>query len=150
MPVVSSATGKVLGRYAHAVFRPGIPAVSGICFEKNGVFRRKLFVPFEDIEVLGQHAVVIGGQPGALQPAKAAAKSSGLGTRIYNHDGVMIGRLAELWIDETSGRILGMVVQQSIIDDLRTGRIVLEDTASITETKGCILINTHPEAKNRW
>lgn len=114
--IVSADRGEKMGRVADVLVDPDGGRLAGLVV-RNGLLRREAVLPYEDVNVLGQDAVVarsrdaVTGAAEWRKRAVQARRSMGLrNRRVITRAGREVGTISDVYIDEQSGRVDGYEV----------------------------------------
>jgi len=151
LPAVSSVSGKKLGSIADVVFVAEHSGISGLIILASALFGKKIYVPFESVRIIGEHAVILeleGDELIGKNLAKAPRDgvlygSRMLGFRIIGDDGVDLGSVSDLILNIDEGRIEGYEISKGFIDDLVDGRSVLPSSGENILDGNTIVVSLH-------
>lgn len=119
LPVVDTDSGRVLGRVKELVVNPRRGVVTGLLLSAG---RRDLFLPFDQIRVLGQAAVTVGAEV-RLEPTRDGAQCEGpIGKRVVTPDGKLLGLVDDILFDAESGCLWGYELTAGVLADFVDGR----------------------------
>src|SRR4051812_39790299 len=103
-------------------------AIVGLLVDEGGLFSGSHVVPIEDVTSFGRDAVVVRSQQSVISANSAPGiadildrKQSLLGTKVYTETGDDQGKVADLYFDESSGRVLGLEVSGGTLSDVASG-----------------------------
>ncbi len=138
LPVVDRLSGDVAGFMRGVVCQPGKKRIEGIIFEERSLLRRCHFVPWQAIAVIGEKSIVVD----TIQKnhASRSVACPGRESKVYNSDGSYLGRISNYIIDERTGSVTGMEISASIIDDLKFGRKIIENTGNIMKGEDFLML----------
>ncbi len=144
LPVVDRLSGDVAGFMRGVVCQPGKKRIEGIVFEERSLLRRCHFVPWQAITVIGEKSIVI--DTSKKNRASRTMACPGHESKVYNSDGSYIGRISNYIIDERTGSVTGMELSASVMDDLKFGRKIIENTGNIMKGEDFLmLMDSTPE-----
>lgn len=138
LPVVDRLSGDVSGFMRGVVCQPGKKRIEGIVFEERGWLHRCHFVPWQAVAVIGEKSIVI--DTSRKSRASKTMSCPGRESRVYNSDGGYIGRISNFIIDEHTGSVLGMELSASVMDDLKFGRKIIENTGNIMKGEDFLML----------
>jgi uncharacterized protein YrrD len=144
LPVVDRASGGLLGYMRGVVCQPGRQRIEGIVFEDRGWIRRCHFVPWESVSVIGDRSIVIDGS--GRSRASRNIVCPGRDSKVFNSDGSYVGRISNYLVDEKTGAVLGMELSESLVDDLKFGRKIIENRGNILRGEQCLMMLNDEES----
>ncbi|MFC4453144.1 PRC-barrel domain-containing protein [Deinococcus sonorensis] len=107
--------------------------------DEGGWFRGARVVPFQDIRSFGEDAIMIGSvgsvvnaQDDGVVSDALHSKKSLVGLNLLTTDGKDLGRIADVFFDETSGHVVGYEATGGLFSDLSAGRTFVPAPDSIT------------------
>ena len=110
------------------VLEDGDDGIIALLVSQGGLLGTSRIVPFASVVRFGPAAVLIDDAdsviPAASDPHVAEIldrKGSVLGTRVVTEEGEDLGRIADMYFDETSGRITGYEVSGGLLGDVMRG-----------------------------
>lgn len=131
LPVICVDNGKKIGIVSDIVFCPGSREAKALVLERKGCQIRKKAIMFEDILSLGKDAVIVNDCSCAKNLKElehsGSLKEKGIikGLRIYSKSGDDVGVVKDILFDYKSGKIEGVEVSDSLIQDIMQGRNIL-------------------------
>ncbi|GHF47944.1 uncharacterized protein YrrD [Deinococcus metalli] len=128
-PIVAVSNGERVDTVHDVVFDHNANQVLGLLVDEGGWFSAAKAVPFAAIKSFGEDAVMIGSaedittsrEDGQLKDA-LEAKHSLIGMKLLTSDGQDLGRIADVYFDEQSGRVQGYEATGGLFSDLSSGR----------------------------
>lgn len=118
---VSHGTGRKTGLVQHVVLSADGQDVQGLILQKQGLVRRKTFVPFTGIALWGEKTVTVtreGNLPSGIRQRQEIA-----GMSVLDTSGERLGWVTDALVEETTGRVLAIEISQGFVDDFVSGRI---------------------------
>jgi uncharacterized protein YrrD len=146
LPVVDRLSGGLLGYMRGVVCQPGKKRLEGIVFEERGWMRRCHFVPWPAISVIGDRSILVDGSNTDRAPRNIACPDRDC--KVYGSDGAYVGRISNYLIDEKSGSVLGMELSESLMDDLKFGRKIIENKGNILQGEHFLMMLEKDESGN--
>ncbi|KQR35963.1 PRC-barrel domain-containing protein [Deinococcus sp. Leaf326] len=127
--IIALTTGERIEKVHDVVFDPQGNQVLALLVDEGGWFSAAKAVPFERVRSIGEDAIMIGGpddvtttrEDGRLKDA-LNSKVSLIGMTLLTTDGRNLGRIADVFFDEHSGRVEGYEVTGGLFSDLSSGR----------------------------
>src|SRR3954452_9658685 len=127
-PILSLAEGTRLYEVKDLILGTGNDTVVGLIAEEGGIFSSSLVVPIDQVTGFGRDAVGVRDR-GSIIPADEAPtiqpvlehKSSLLGTKVYTETGDDQGKVADVYFDESSGRIMDLELSGGMLADAAQG-----------------------------
>jgi uncharacterized protein YrrD len=129
LPVVSHATGERIHEVKDLLYDESQHNVLGLLVEEGGWLSKALAVPFSAITSIGADAVIIPSKDAVVEAAADERMSAASrrtvavkGKQVMSEDGKDLGRIADLVVDETSGRVDGYLISGGIFADVYKGQ----------------------------
>jgi uncharacterized protein YrrD len=144
LPVVDRLTGGLLGYMRGIVCQPGARQLEGIVFEDRSWIRHCHFVPWLSVSVIGNKSIVVDGN-GRSRASKNTV-SPGRDSKVFNGEGGYVGRISNYLIDEKTGAVVGMELSESLMDDLKFGRKIIENRGNILRGEQFLMIVNHEDS----
>lgn len=127
--IVSISTGQRVDSVRDVVFDHQANQVLGLLVDEGGWFRAAKVVPFERIRSFGEDAIMIG-EAADLTTSREDGrladmlenKVSLMGMTLLTTDGQNLGKIADVYFDEHSGRVEGYEATGGLFADLSSGR----------------------------
>ncbi|ADV67408.1 PRC-barrel domain-containing protein [Deinococcus maricopensis] len=128
-PIVALDSGARIDTVRDLVFDHDANQLLALLVDEGGWFRAARVIPFASVRSIGEDAVVIPSTNDVV-PATAlervadllADKRSLSGLTFMTTDGRDLGKLADLYFDEATGRVVGYDMTGGIFSDLASGR----------------------------
>ncbi|GGN33183.1 PRC-barrel domain-containing protein [Deinococcus daejeonensis] len=136
--VVAVSTGEKIDRVHDVIFDHQANQVLGLLVDEGGWFSAAKVVPFERIRSVGEDAIMIGTpddvtttrEDGRLKEA-LDSKASLIGLTLLTTDGQNLGRIADVFFDEHTGRVEGYEATGGLFADLSSGRTFVPAPESV-------------------
>lgn len=127
--IVALSTGEKVATVHDVVFDQQGDQVLAFLTDEGGWFRAAKAVPFDRIRSIGEHAVMIG-TPEDVTSSRddkrlgdaLESKTNLLGMALLTTDGQQLGRIADVYFDEHTGRVVGYEATGGLFADLSSGR----------------------------
>lgn len=127
--IVALSTGEKVERVYDIIFDRQANEVLGLLVDEGGWFSTAKVVPFDRIHSIGEDAIMIGSaeevsttrEDRRLQEA-LDNKISLAGLTLLTTDGQNLGRIADVFFDEETGRVEGYEATGGLFSDLSNGR----------------------------
>ncbi|WP_102125705.1 PRC-barrel domain-containing protein [Deinococcus planocerae] len=128
-PVIAIDSGERLETVRDLVFDHQANQVLGILVDEGGFFRAAKVVPFEAIRSVGEDAIMVDSSHSVTTTREDGrlaevldSKVSLVGMTLLTTDGQNLGKIADVFFDEHSGRVEGYEATGGIFSDLSSGR----------------------------
>lgn len=129
--VMSTANGQKLGTVSDALLEPDGTSMLGLVVG-SGMLGKDRVLPLSDIQTVGADAILVRTDQHMLSAREwrqsevdATRSSSVRGRRVVTDAGQQIGRVSDLLIDEHTGALAGLEVEESSLGGLRHRRSVV-------------------------
>ncbi|MBZ9749717.1 PRC-barrel domain-containing protein [Deinococcus sp. HMF7604] len=127
--IIAVDSGEHIDRVHDVVFDHQANQVLGLLVDEGGWFSAAKVVPFDRIRSIGEDAIMIGThadvattrEDGRLKDA-LDSKVSLVGLTLLTTDGHNLGKIADVFFDEHSGRVEGYEATGGLFADLSSGR----------------------------
>lgn len=110
-PIVSADRGEKVGTVSDVLLQPDEGRLAALVVH-TGILRSERVLPYEEVKVLGRDAVVARSREAVIDPAGweqrhvHARRSSRLShQRVITQTGREVGTIADVYVDEASGRV---------------------------------------------
>ncbi|GGR79038.1 PRC-barrel domain-containing protein [Deinococcus sedimenti] len=136
--IVAVGTGEKIDRVHDVIFDHQANQVLGLLVDEGGWFSAAKVVPFDRIRSVGEDAIMIGTaddvtttrEDGRLKEA-LDSKASLIGLTLLTTDGQNLGRIADVFFDEHTGRVEGYEATGGLFADLSSGRTFVPAPESV-------------------
>ncbi|MFC4639621.1 PRC-barrel domain-containing protein [Deinococcus hohokamensis] len=136
--IVSISTGQRVDAVRDVVFDHQANQVLGLLVDEGGWFRAARVVPFERIRSFGEDAIMIGDASDLTTSREDGRladmlenKISLMGMTLLTTDGQNLGKIADVYFDEQSGRVEGYEATGGLFADLSNGRTFVPAPESV-------------------
>ncbi|MPY66912.1 photosystem reaction center subunit H [Deinococcus sp. SDU3-2] len=127
--VVAINTGERIDSVRDLVFDHQANQVLGLLVDEGGWFRSARVVPFEAIRSVGEDAIMVDSAEAVTSTREDGrlaevldSNISLVGMTLLTTDGQNLGKIADVYFDETTGRVEGYDATGGIFSDLTSGR----------------------------
>ena len=126
---VLTAEGADLGKVIDLVFDHDADECVALVLRDSGFMKSGQVVPWSDINAIGKDAVIVKSEASIVNPqdhgrlrAIMERETHLSGTQILTEDGRNIGSFSEIFLDETTGKVLGYEVSGGFVADTMSGK----------------------------
>ena len=112
--------------------------VLALLIDEGGWFHAARVIPFTSVKSIGEDAVmiasaddVVSARDDATIAAAMESKSGLAGLNLLTSDGKELGRIADVFFDETSGQVVGYEATGGLFSDLSSGRTFVPAPESV-------------------
>jgi uncharacterized protein YrrD len=130
--VLSLATGKKIQTVKDLILGESTQIVA-LLVDEGGLLSTSTVIPIEMVRRFGKDAVIVESDDAVIKasadPDVAAIlnrKDSLVGKRVFSVDGQELGKVADLYFDEVSGRIDGIEISGGTVADIASGTSYLQ------------------------
>lgn len=129
--IVSQSDGVALGKARDLIFDHDANELIAIVLSEKELFGfiQPQVVPWREVVSVGPHAIIVQSAASKIKAgdderisAVAQRQTSLTGTRILTTDGEALGTMADVFIDETSGHVVGYEVSGGFMSDTLRGK----------------------------
>ena len=113
--------------------------VLALLVDEGGWFHAAKVIPFSSVRSIGEDAVMIASADDVVSArddstisAAMESKSGLAGLNLLTSDGKELGRIADVFFDETSGQVVGYEATGGLFSDLSSGRTFVPAPESVT------------------
>ena len=118
-----------LGRVLDLVFDHDADECLGILLRESSMFHAAQVVPWSEIRVIGKDAVMIESEHSVMAPGDDARLRAVMerdthlsGTRILTETGDELGSFSDIYLDESTGRVIGYETSGGLVSDTMSGK----------------------------
>lgn len=144
--VVHAASGRELGRVSEWLLDGGVEFVVAFLAEGSGWLPQKKIFAFRDILGVGNDAVIVareGVSPHGEPPdVNGHPTSRVLGKRVLSASGDELGVVEDILFDEGTGKITGWRLSSGLVDDILSGRPVMEQQTKLSIGEDVLIIDS--------
>lgn len=147
LPVIHAKTGRELGRVREWLLDRCGEKVAGFAAEGSGWLPGRKVFSFQDIASLGKDAVLVNrdGQPATEPPLlDGHATCRVLGKRVLDGRGSELGVVEDVLFDERTGHVSGWRLSSGLVEDILSGRPVVEAQALLTIGEDVVIVQDEP------
>lgn len=128
-PIIAISTGEKIETVHDVIFDHQANQVLGLLVDEGGWFSAAKAVPFVQVRSIGEDAIMVADpdavtttrEDGRLKEA-LDSKTSLIGLTLLTTDGQNLGRIADVFFDEQTGRVEGYEATGGLFADLSSGR----------------------------
>ena len=135
--ILNRKTGRRMGRAIRAEYRPGNKYITGIVFRTFGLFSAQALLPLACVRTLS--ARIILADPDERTTGRVTREQPG---SIYLSNGRYLGELFCLMLEEYTGLVRSLVIRTSLIDDMRSGYVWLDEPGRLVATINHVILLT--------
>ncbi len=137
--IVSLDGGERVDTVRDLIFDEQGNRVLALLVDEGGWFHAARVIPFDSVRSIGEDAVmiasaadVVSARDHATLAAAMESKSGLAGLNLLTSDGKDLGRIADVFFDETSGQVVGYEATGGLFSDLSSGRTFVPAPESVT------------------
>ncbi len=137
--IVTLDGGEKLDSVRDLIFDEQGNRVLALLIDEGGWFHAARVIPFASVKSVGEDAVMIGSaddvvsaRDDATITAAMEGKAGLVGLNLITTDGKDLGRIADVFFDETSGQVVGYESTGGLFSDLSSGRTFVPAPESVT------------------
>ncbi|AZI42631.1 photosystem reaction center subunit H [Deinococcus psychrotolerans] len=137
--VVSLSSGHQIDKVHDLVFDHDANQVLALLVDEGGWFRAAKVVPFEAVRSIGEDAVMIDDENSVISARDDSriadlldTKVGLVGTRLLTSGGRELGKIADVYFEPTSGKVVGYEATGGLFSDLSSGRTFVPAPESIS------------------
>jgi uncharacterized protein YrrD len=148
--IIALSSGTQIDKVHDLVFDHDANQVLALLVDEGGWFRAAKVVPFEAVRSIGEDAVMIDDDShvvSARDDSRIAdlleTKIGLIGTKLLTTDGRDLGKIADVYFDESSGKVMGYEATGGLFSDLSSGRtfVPAPETISIGENAAIVPVS---------
>jgi uncharacterized protein YrrD len=144
IPVIHAESGKELGRVREWLLDSKGESVLALVAESLGWLSQTRVFPFRQVVGIGDDAVLVTydeANPPPELDIREGDTHSVLGKRVLTTSGREVGVVEDVLFDEDSGMVTGWRLSSGLIEDLLSGRRVLESQIPLTMGEDVLIIH---------
>ncbi|WP_161881726.1 PRC-barrel domain-containing protein [Deinococcus alpinitundrae] len=137
--VVALSNGSHIDKVHDLVFDHDANQVLALLVDEGGWFRSARVVPFESVRSIGEDAVMISDEDdvvSARDDSRIAdlldTKVGLIGLQLLTTDGRELGKIADVYFEEVSGKVVGYEATGGLFSDLSSGRTFVPAPESVS------------------
>ncbi len=137
--IVTLDSGERVDSVRDLIFDEQGNRVLALLVDEGGWFHAARVIPFTSVKSIGADAVmiasaddVVSARDDATIAAAMESKSGLAGLNLLTSDGKELGRIADVFFDETSGQVVGYEATGGLFSDLSSGRTFVPAPESVT------------------
>lgn len=137
-PIVAISTGERVDNVRDLVFDHQANQLLGLLVDEGGWFRAARVVPFEAIRSIGEDAIMVDSPESVTTTREDGrlaevldSKVSLVGMTLLTTDGQNLGKIADVYFDEHTGRVEGYEATGGLFADLSSGRTFVPAPESV-------------------
>lgn len=146
-PIVTADTGEKVGHAADLLVSPAGDRVIGVVVG-SGVLGSERVLPYDDVQALGDDAIVARSQERVMSPAQwqergaDSSRSSSLKDKqVVTTEGRTIGTIKDVCVDERTGEIEGYDLGDRIFGGLISRRRMLPRSGDVTLGRDVVVVS---------
>lgn len=131
LPVISKETGKKIATIREIIYSEKKNKVVGILVSEGNIFREARLIQFNNVDSIGKDALIIENEnlveKSSLLPEinQLINEKKITEDEILTEDGESLGHVRDIIIDVENGTVVGFILTDGLIQDLKEGRNVL-------------------------
>ncbi len=138
IPVIEATSGRELGRVKEWLLDSRGRSIMALVAEGESWLARKKTYPYDQVVGLGDEAVIVEPED---KDTKTVDARSVLGKRLLNAAGIELGVVEDILFEEETGNIRGFRLSSGLIEDLLSGRRVMEINSQISLDEDVLVIS---------
>ncbi len=146
LPVVSKKNGSKIATVKEVIYSKKKYRVIGFLVSEGNIFREAKIIRFNNIVSIGKDALIVKNkaviEKFSMLPEmnQLINEKKLIEEEILTEDGESLGHVRDILIDGEKGKIVGFILTDGLIQDLKEGRNVLPYTAGISFGESSIII----------
>ncbi|KUK30974.1 MAG: PRC-barrel domain containing protein [Thermoanaerobacterales bacterium 50_218] len=148
LPVIDLATGKEVGIVVDLVCDPQTHRLTHLLLEGSGVKPKQKVVSFQEVAAVGDDAVTLNSSKDSddLPPENGVKVKEKAGFLVITPEGKNLGTFEDVVVEVPGGRLLGYEISAGIVDDLISGRSVIEPLHVLNWGEEAVIVNSGGES----
>lgn len=129
LPVMSFAEGEQLGKVEDILFDPEQNRVVALLTDSGGWFSSARIVPWQNIQTIGHDSIIVPSRSAEIKADNDPyvkrimdADNILVNTQVYSEDGRDLGKIGDLFLDDSSGEVLGYEVSGGMFASTLKGK----------------------------
>ena len=140
LPVISASDGGIVGRVKDFLISYKDKSIYGVTLEGN-LFTNTRIILLEDVLRIGKDAMVVCSKD-IVRSSNRKAHYNMKDKEVYTRDGINLGIVKDIRINELSGEIECVEVSDGIISDIVNGRSVLPLIGKVLFSDASIVVES--------
>lgn len=152
LPVVNKKSGSKIATIKEVIYSKKKYRVMGFLVSEGNFFRGAKIIQFNNIDSIGKDALVIKNEnvikKCSILPElnQLVNEKKIIEEEILTEEGESLGHVKDILIDEEKGKIIGFILTDGLIQDIKEGRNVLPYNTGIVFGESSIIVSS--EIKN--
>ncbi len=154
LKVIASDNGADLGTVRDLIFDHDADQCAALLLDEGGFFSSAEVVGWEEIKALGPDAVMVRSSSSSVSADDAPRLKKLMdretvlsGTRIYTKTGEDLGTFGDVYVDETSGRVMGYELSGGFVSDTMSGKRYLAAQSAVQVGEDVVLMPASSAAR---
>ncbi|WIV11193.1 PRC-barrel domain-containing protein [Proteiniborus sp. MB09-C3] len=154
LPVICKKSGSKIATVKEVIYSKKKYRIVGFLVSEGNIFREAKIIQFNNIDSIGEEALIIKNEnmieKSSLLPEinQLINEKKIIEEEILTEDGESLGHVKDTLIDDKNGKIIGFILTDGLIQDIKEGRNVLPYTTEAVFGENSIIISN--EAKNSF
>lgn len=149
LSVIIQRSGEKIGNVKKVIYSKNRSKVLALLINEGGYFRESKIIRYKNIRSIGQDTVIIESEKSieiaSTIPQIAEALTNK--TQINNYEiifdnGEALGYIKDIIINEKNGKVIGFIVTEGFVEDLRKGRSILPRMEGISYSENKIIVDS--------
>jgi uncharacterized protein YrrD len=148
LPILSKKDGNKIASIKDVIYSKKKFRVLAFLVSEGGLFREAKVIKFSDVESIGKDAVIVVNDR-VIEKAKVIPELDEIinnqkklsDEEVLTENGESLGLIKDILIDETKGKIIGFILTDGLIQDIKEGRNILPYKNGITFGEDALVIN---------
>lgn len=145
--VITFDTGEKIDTVEDVLFEPGEDMILALLIDRGGWLSRAKIIPFDSIKTIGDDAVIIpsrssvmlvGDDPRVKRALESHKAVSGMD--VYTSDGKFLGTIADMVVNETTGRVEGYEISGGFMKESLRGRKFVPTPETMTVGRQVVFV----------
>lgn len=147
LPVVCKKSGSKIATIKEIIYSRKKYRVLGFLVSQGNIFREPKIIQFNNIDSIGKDAVIVKNEnvieKSSLLPElnQLANGKKLLEEEVLTEDGESLGHIKDILFDSKKGKIIGFILTDGLIQDLKEGRNVLPYNTEIVFGESSVIIS---------
>ncbi len=148
LPAINLATGKEVGIVVDLICDPQAHRLTHLLLEGSGVKPKQKLVSFQEVAAVGHDAVILnsGRDSDDLPPENGFRVKERAGFLVITPEGNNLGTFEDVVVEVSGGELLGYEISAGIVDDLLSGRRVVEPFRVLNWGEEAVIVDSGGES----
>ncbi|WP_352418534.1 PRC-barrel domain-containing protein [Proteiniborus sp.] len=152
IPVVCKKSGARIASVKEAIFSKKKYRIMGFVVSEGSIFREAKIIQLNNIVFIGKDALIVKNE-NVIETCSTLPELNQLlnekkivEEEVLTEEGESLGHIKDILIDEEKGKIIGFILTDGLIQDIKEGRNVLPYTTGIVFGENSVIVSNETKS----